>query len=384
MAEAFMEMSPTFETKKKTIKEVGADILSRFRSRFEGGLSSGVTGPDTPVIPTTELPETDLSGLSEATASIPAVSEETIYDKIEFPSAVTEKYFREWEVLNIEANPEIKAKMRKNIIDSEKEHEEIYKQAAESAGLTIEIFKQKLQEKVEQVVKESNFFRATKVDVLDKVLNDSGRYKSQFETNRSNGCLDQRFRAQAEMQMFGFNEPAGFDHSSIYRGEGIPEEAVKNNNEVRPIYGYFSDHEFGVINDEGTIPPRNDVIQYGEVTVKVKRDRAVQKTTLTFQDSLGQHDWPPTPASKPHFVSMRIRDYSVDGVLEKIERTSKTKWGSSYTEAQFHGQLRVDDIEAICVSTKNGLDSEEVEDVRKIYNKFKETHPDSDIKLIEY
>ena len=384
MAETFMDMSPGFEAKKKTIKEVGADILSRFRTRLGGASSSAVDLELPTTKPLSEPGEAEAFETTEATIQEPTAFAEVSYDKNEFPSAATEKYFREWEALNIEANPEIKAKMRKNILDSEKEHQEIYEQAAESAGLTVELFKQKLQEKVEQVVRESNFFRATHVDVLDKVLNDSGRYKSQFETNRSNGCLNQRYRAQAEMQMFGFNEPDGFDHSSIYREEDIPEEAVKNNNEFRPIYGYFSDNEFGAINDEGTIPPSNDVTQYGEVTVKVKRERAMQKTTLTFQDSLGQMNWPPTPASKPHFVSMRIKDYSVDGVLEKIERTSKTNWGSSYTEAQFHGQLRIDDIEAIYISTKNGLDRDGVEDVRRIYNKFKETHPESDIKLIEY
>lgn len=377
MAEAFMEMTPTYETKKKTIKEIGFDILTRLRS----SLGSDITA----VSPSTELPaSTTPSELPETGSSTSAVFVETVYDKTEFPSATTEKYFRDWESLNIEANPEIKEKIRKNIIDSEKEHQAIYEQAAESAGLTPELFKQKLQEKIESVVEKSNFFRATKVDVLDKVLNDSGRYKSQFETSKSNGCFDPSYRAQAEMRMFGFNEPSGFDHSSIYRGEGIPEEAVKNNNENRPIYGYFSDSEFGAINDEGTIPPYNSVCQYGEVNVKIKKNRAMQKATLTFQDSLGQHDWQPTPASKPHFVSMRIRDYDVDSVIEKIDKTSKTDWGSSYTEVQFHGQLRIDDIEVIYISTKNGLDSDEVEDVRRIYNKFKETHPESEIKLIEF
>ncbi len=356
-----MEMSPTFETKKKTIKDVSSDILAKLRSRFGGAAISRVSDPETSL-----------------------VSEETIHEKTEFPSAVTEKYFQDWEAINLEANPEIKDRMRRNIINAEKEHLELYEEAAMDARMTVEEFKVELQKKIEAIVGESNFFRATSVFVLDKVLNEDGRFKSQFETNHSDGCLNQSYRAQAEVLMFAFNGRKGVDYSSGHRGEGIPDEVVDENKENRPIYGYFSNNEYGVINYDGEIPPPNSVDAYGKITVKIKRERALQKTTIAFQDSLSPKDeWPPTPASKPHFTSFRISGY-VENILASLEKSSKVTWGASYTEAQFHGQLKFEDIEAIYISKNNDLDDDEIEEVKKIYNKFKEAHPESLIKLIEY
>ncbi len=301
-------------------------------------------------------------------------------------SETTRKYFEDWDALHLDANPEIKETMRKNILIAEKQHQKIYEQAAREAGVSIEVFKKKLQEKVERAVENSNFFRATKISVLDKVLNGDGRFKSQFETHDSGGFLNPSFRALAEMKMFGFNmPPGGFKFSTAgYHGSKIPDSIVHDNCERRPIYGYFSDNEHGEINERGTNPPSNNLVQYGEITVKLKRDRALEKATLSFQDSLDYKDCPPTPAIKPHFTSLEIGDAYSDVILDRVENPGTTKWGSVYTEAQFHGGLTLDDIDVIYVSTGNRLYDDQIIEVREIYNRFIQSHPDSDIKLIEY
>lgn len=123
---------------------------------------------------------------------------------------------------------------------------------------------------------------------------------------------------------------------------------------------------------------------YGTVNVKIKKERALKKATLTFHDSLDPADsWPPTPAAKPHFTSFRL-SYSGGRILNELKGASVVNWGESYTEVQYHGQLTMDDVESIHISTHNGLYSDDIEEVRRIFRKYKEQHPESTIELIEF
>ena len=218
------------------------------------------------------------------------------------------------------------------------------------------------------------------------MLND-GRWKSQFETAKSDGTLDPSYRARQESGMFAFNEDIIPDQIGAEREQPrhyldrLSSEALDVSKEKRPIYGYFSDGEHGAINSSGTIPPPNYVDIYGTINVKIKRDRALKKATLTFHDSLlPGRLWPPTPASKPHFASLRTLYLT----LESLKRSSIVNWGESYTEVQFHGQLTMDDVESIHLSGKNGVNQDDIEKVRKIYAEYKARHPESAIQLIEF
>ena len=309
-------------------------------------------------------------------------------EKGDYESVVTNNYFEGWDQLVLNGNPEIKDQIRQNIIRAEKMRHKVYQETADRLGISIEEFKARLQAKIEEMVRQSNFFRATNFDVLEMVMGVDGRWKSQFETGRSNGRLDPQYRARQEMAMFGFNRIDGGDGFSGDYGEYLSSRVLETSREKRPIYGYFSDDEHGGINRyDGKIPPPTIVSQYGQINFKIKRERALEKATITFHDSLGVGSgWPPTPAARPHFTSFNL-DYIhsyPDNVLTHLSRSSIVNWGQSYTEVQYHGQLTMDDVESIHVSTHNGLSQEDVQEVRRIFNEYKKQHPESTIQLIEF
>lgn len=323
----------------------------------------------------------------------------------------TKQYLEGFEGLELEGNPGIKDQIRKNIIQSEKRNERSYEFAAAGLGISTEEFKARLQTKVEDMVGRAEFFRATDLYVLERAMNVDGRWKSQFETGTSNVILSTQFRAAQEMKMFGFNrkrkifglnktEDIAADTAASEYSSGkkkFPKEVLEKDKEKRPIYGYFSDDVHGAINAGGKIPPPTNVVPYGAINFKIKKERALKKATITFYDTLQRDalpwdalrsdsgsDWPPTPASKPHFSSFRINDYSIGGFLDEVRGPSVVNWGEQYTEVQYHGGLTMDDMESIHISTGNGLSQEDIEEVRRIFHKYKEQHPESTIQLIEF
>lgn len=184
-------------------------------------------------------------------------------DKGTYESVVTNNYFEGWdEELELEGNTGIKDKIRENIIQAEKRNQKAYKNAATDLGISVEKFKARLQAKVESMVEQAQFFRATQLDVLEKIMNIDGRWKSQFEVVTSDGILDQQYRAAEEMRMFGFNKTEGSEVPTnpsqySYGDKKFLEKILKKDREKRPIYGYFSDDEQGGINSyNGKIPPQ--------------------------------------------------------------------------------------------------------------------------------
>ena len=314
----------------------------------------------------------------------------------DFESVVTERYFEGWdEGFDIEGNPGLKERLRANILYAEKENQGQYEKIAKNLGMSVEELKKRLQERVADMVGRSDFFRATHVDVLEQVMLNDGRWKSQFETASSNGKLSPKFRAAAEMSMFAFNHDAapGVTVKDFERGYAyveLPQKVMKHASERRPIYGYFSDDTHGAINARGTIPPPNAVNQYGLVNFKIRRERALRKATTTFQDSLDtENESPPSPAVKPHFTSFKLgQEVKVRDFLKKATGPSVVTWapeyGGQYTEVQFHDQLTMDDVESIHLSAKNGVNQDEMEKVRRIFIEYKKLHPESTIQLIEF
>lgn len=287
-------------------------------------------------------------------------------DKGIYESIVTNNYFEGWEELELEGNPEIKDQIRENIIRAEKDNQPYYERSAANLGISVEEFKRQLQEKIEDMINRAEFFRATQLQILEKIMNVDGRWKNQFETGTSQGTLDPYYRAKQEKNMFGF------------------EDDFEKNKHIRPIYGYFSDNEHGGINyyKEGLFP--TSVSYYGEVNIKIKKDKALRKSTITFHDSLGPDGkWPPTPAVRPHFTSFQCFEL-IGKILAELKKPSRVNWGESYTEVQYHGQLTMDDVESIHVSTKNGLYPENIREVQRIFGEYKKQHPESTIELIEF
>ena len=419
MFEKFTEVKP-IESKEIIVKRLAREMLERFRARFKGGeknehIKESVSLPESistkeikvvaeeekqKIAPEPKQPEEfETTGLSEQRTTEeakPAEKEqEKKINKGAFESTVTNSYFEGWdESIELEGNPEIKEQIKQNIVQAEKTNEQTYVNDAYDLGISVEEFKSRLQAKIENMIERASFFSATQPFVLEKIMNVENRWKSQFETNASKTPLCQEARAISEMKMFGFNKTSNSSMSIMSTPTGrysdieIPKEVLENNKEKRPIYGYFSDEKHGAINGDGKIPPPTSVSGFGAVNVKIKKERALKKTTITFHDSLGQeNNWPPTPAAKPHFTSFPLSysaSFSGGKIINELESTSRMNWGAKYTEVQYHNNLTVDDIESIHISANNGLSAEEIEEVRRTFKMYKEQHPESTIQLVEF
>ena len=327
-------------------------------------------------------PESNVS--LEAKPLHPLYDGEGVYD---FDSETTRKYFEDWDQLRIDGNPEIKNHIQLTILRAESQNEAIYARVAGTLEISPDELKKQVQEKVEQMVSTSDFFVALNAEVLSRVIRENGRWKTQFETGQSGGSLAPHRRASAELQMFGFNiselreKPATLETIST---KNLPNSVYSVDRDRRPVYGYLSDDENGVVNRQGQIPPPSTVRVYGKIQVKIRKDIALEKATVTFHDSLSPgFDWPPSPASKPHFTSVDMRTISPHFV-DPETRSSKTDWGSDYVEAQFHGQLRLEDIESVHLSEKNFLNRDEIAVVKRIVGAYNEQKQEHKIQIVEF
>src|SRR5690606_36086514 len=104
------------------------------------------------------------------------------YDKSKYSSETTSDYFENgWNELEIEGNDGIKSGIKNHILKVEKANEKGYKRFADEHEISVEEYKQKLQNHVEKMMSESDYFRATSIDILDKILTEDGRFKTLFE-----------------------------------------------------------------------------------------------------------------------------------------------------------------------------------------------------------
>jgi hypothetical protein len=157
---------------------------------------------------------------------------------------------------------------------------------------------------------------------LAGVLKD-GRFKSQFETNKSKGLLDKKVRARSEEKWFGLtadSDPA-----------------------KRPIYGYVAVEGPRNVKEH----PEQYLNQYGTVQVVLK-DSVRARTTAMWGDSLNQADYGiPEPVDSPTWRSYTLALTGVgNGELVNLDRdTTSEKWREwSFVEAQIHDGVSTDDI----------------------------------------
>ena len=66
-----------------------------------------------------------------------------------------------------------------------------------------------------------------------------------------------------------------------------------------------------------------------------------------------------------------------------VEPGKQPSGPSSFTEI-FTNSLTMDDVESIHISRDNGLETEEIVEVRRVFSEYKRHHPESSIKLIEF
>lgn len=188
-------------------------------------------------------------------------------------------------------------------------------------------------------------------DALHGVL-DSGRFKTQFETNSSGGSVDPWGREATEQSHFGY--PESEEDEDENRTAHHPDHA-------RPIYGYLA-HD-PVANRQAHF--------YGDHTVVLHKPTVWHRTTASIGDSLGrEYKMTPSPVQKmqPHAANFeewsgthqeRQEDNWHDdpsGAELHRQLTNMTKGYTvdndytphrnrgEYTEAQYHGGVKDSDI----------------------------------------
>lgn len=302
-------------------------------------------------------------------------------------SEVTRAYFADWDDVRIEGNPELKTHLRVALLEAEARNVEIYRQKADSLGFSVEEYKSLLQAKAEEMVLSSQFYTAVDPEILSRILRIDGRWKTQFETLRSGGKMSPNRRAESELLMFGFNMteldevPSSID--AVPR-KNLPTGVLAARSAYRPVYGYLSDHPHGYVSRSGSVSSYCVMRSYGKVHVRLRKESMLPRTTVTFHDSLSPSaDWPPSPASKPHFASIDLR--KVKAVFYRPEfRSGKNDWGEDYLEAQYHGQLRAQDIESVHISSLAYVNADEMAIVKRIVGGYNDAHTDHHIRLEEY
>lgn len=168
---------------------------------------------------------------------------------------------------------------------------------------------------------------------LEKVLT-GGRFKSQFETNTSQGSLDPDWRSSQEEMIFATPKTV--------------------HPEYRPIYGFLGKPDFGGFG-KGI---ENGPAQYGTISVKLKPS-VRQRTMLTVGDSLGQSDnFVGTPLDRPSALSISIASNRGNRAAEILARNpeqhaanyDKIASDVDYLELQYLGGVKVGDIAEVAFS----------------------------------
>lgn len=198
--------------------------------------------------------------------------------------------------------PMINPDREKNRLNYEKSSLEDY---AKKQGLSYDEYMKTAQEHMMNMNKNADIEIRTPKSVASKILQD-GRFKSQFETQKSKGCFSPSMRADAEELMFA--APHNLDPR------------------FRPIYGSMVDR------GDST----NKASQYGDVRFIINKDLVAARTSFVYDDSLGTTLMPqmlnnPTPLAARGDV-LKYKD------LSQI---------FPYAEVQIHGGVTVNEIEKV-------------------------------------
>lgn len=223
-------------------------------------------------------------------------------------------------------------------------------------------------------------------DALKGVLGD-GRFKSQFETGRSQGALDFEGRENTEHAHFGYPVTETYDEDE---DDGTPgtsyAEHAGHASHARPIYGYLA-HD----------PVKNDTArQYGSHTVVLHKPSVWHRTTASVGDSLGyaeQMTPSPTQHMQPHAVMQHQffgtpgeqyqDDQQPDPGAANLHRTlhnlskgytadadlSGYRRQGSYTEAQYHGGVSKHDIHYVVLRHKPWEGQDSTDEIKSHLNR---------------
>lgn len=183
-------------------------------------------------------------------------------------------------------------------------------------------------ENIRKYIEKSDFRIRVTQSAMRGIL-ESGEIKNQLQVGSSGGAYDPDMRRDISQRMFNHD------------GNLADEDYEK--------YGYLSDGE------------TNAAYWYGDFDIVLKKDRMMDKTTMTLGDSLDYNVRYPSFVSNPQFISngdgLRTRlDGWADEFLDKSRNLLKYgKFEDStdgYAELQFHGKVTLKDIDHISMPRK--------------------------------
>jgi hypothetical protein len=189
---------------------------------------------------------------------------------------------------------------------------------AAAHGLSLEEYTAQANAHVATLVKDAEVRVRISPTNLGRVLED-GRFKTQFETGKSGGLLDNSRRSNFERHVLG-----------------VPSETAPQD---RPIYAYFYD-SYDDAPDAKWMPA---TYQYGQAKVVLK-DTIKSRATLTSYDSLDgtlagsshEANFAPRPMLKPDVRAFAAHRDVLGKPLHEVV--------SGYGEVQVHGGVKVSDI----------------------------------------
>lgn len=180
--------------------------------------------------------------------------------------------------------------------------------------------------------------------ILSAILQ-SGRFKTQMETNSSGGDV-------------------GIDNRKLFIRESFGVDPDQMDPAEYEIYGYASDGDL-VQESRQDSQVGSRVSQYGQVVVKLKKDRMRDRTTMLLGDSLDSFatarlGW----VDKPDLQMVRNQDCAITAAYRhqyaqqngaddplSVERMLRD-FETGYAELQFHGGVRLEDIESVTLLTE--------------------------------
>ena len=198
--------------------------------------------------------------------------------------------------------------------------------AAKEAGISPEEYVRQCEIKLQKYVDDNPIsVRADAHNAMSII--DDGHFKTQFETNSTNGLLDKGYRKD--------NERLGL---------GIPDNVELSK---RPIYGYVSNPEYQGVTD-----------MYGPVEFVLK-DTVKSRTTISAGDSLGQFDQGWMTGTPANNVTKAGLDAKTNYIFEGQWPSGSHKF--EFIEAQIQGGLKIADVDHLILHNLDlALDKDQV------------------------
>ena len=209
-------------------------------------------------------------------------------------------------------------------------NEEEYLEFKNSNPEYTEESEEKVLEEIKDILENNDFAIRSTMESLQNILED-GRFKSQFETKKSGGLLNEKERKSTENKLFGYKED-------------LP-------NKLRPIYGYLTNFKDGFDGSKN-----NCCVMYGNVAIKLKKNNLKNRTSFVFGDSLDSSRWDykvPSLYTNPSMSTLCARRMLTDnsgkytGKLGKNMKEVTTN--INYVELQYHKGVKVNDIEKVYI-----------------------------------